>query len=283
MRPVIVVGLGLALSGCATQWTNPQYSSADEPAHLTADTNRCKRVARGRAPMPAVSFQQSPSSYSVTGRATTFDYSTGGYSASTYSGTVVPQQNFASGMAQGMANGAALAAIMDANDERDAILAECMTALGWVDKSDAKSVERRKAALAVQSDQQSLDTALASVPRLAMLRRVDPEAFNRVAKMDTELRDRPEWKQVALVTRFEAVTRAYEDEAGRLYLADEPAPSDTAYVRERQASFRDGMKIAQALSQQGDSGKAAEMLRALNRIESEIYTARLRANAAGPR
>lgn len=129
--------LATLLSGCATQWQNPYLvgDPASEKQQLTIDTGHCKQVALGNAPMPNIQLPASqPSGYAVTGRSTTYDYSTSSYSNSTYNATVTPTPNPAQSFMGGYAQGAALGAMLRAKRDQNAVFEGCMAKLGWMPK-----------------------------------------------------------------------------------------------------------------------------------------------------
>lgn len=79
--------------------------------------------------------------------------------------------------------------------------------------------------------EETVESAIASVPKLAHLREHDPDAFNEVASIDGYLRARPEWADKPMSERFIAAVRMHEAQTGaaiQLPTAAPAAPAATA-------------------------------------------------------
>jgi hypothetical protein len=230
-RACAAAGLLFTLTGCATRWDNPNFS--DETAkrdQLKDDNGYCAMVAAGAAPLPDVRPAVStPQPYTVNGRVTTYTPNVG-YSTSTYTGTAYPQTGgFAQGMSSGLQNGMALGAMMAARDQQKEITAACMRRLGWTDRP----VPKRKTAATVSqtptavtpapsptaSEQAAkIQAAVDRNPKLRYAQQRDVTAFNQMAAIDAVLRQDPDWKGRPLDDRFTAVVKMYEASHGEIVI-----------------------------------------------------------------
>ena len=134
---LIIVAAGGALTGCATNWYNPNFAASDVKAmqkQKAIDEGYCTQVAQGSAPMPeARTYVPMQQSYSINGTVTSWGQ--GGPTTSTYSGYVTPSP--AASFSSGFAQCAALGAAIRARRAQDAIMKGCMAKLGWSDKPPA--------------------------------------------------------------------------------------------------------------------------------------------------
>ena len=62
--------------------------------------------------------------------------------------------------------------------------------------------------------EETVESAIAAVPKLAHLRTSDADAFNAVASIDGYLRGQPEWANKSMTERFETAVRMHEAQAG---------------------------------------------------------------------
>lgn len=129
-KPILIAGC-IALTGCATTWYNPNFTSNTiHERQLVIDSAGCNRYALGASPMPPIRMYGSqPQNYTFSG--TMSSYGSGGGGTSYFSGraTQRPAGSFSSGFAQGYAMGEAI----NAKKARDLAFKACMYQLGWTD------------------------------------------------------------------------------------------------------------------------------------------------------
>lgn len=134
MERLILAVLLLAGSGAAEakKYHNLNLPPEAEERQFTIDNGRCKQVAVGAAPMPAIIPQSpAPSGYAIHGTATTTG--AGGMTTTYFNGNASPTVSggFAGGFAQGMGNGMALGMVLRQQREQKEIYEGCMATLGW--------------------------------------------------------------------------------------------------------------------------------------------------------
>lgn len=124
----------MLLSGCATNWNNPNIHPAERERQFAIDDGRCTLVSTGSLPMPnARIYQPTPSTYGVSGTINTYDYGTNSYSTSQVRGTVSPQVSPYASFSNGIANGMAMGSMLATMNARKKAYRSCMLQLGWVE------------------------------------------------------------------------------------------------------------------------------------------------------
>lgn len=206
---VVGVVVTVVLSGCARSrvYYNPYIDDATFlNRQFTVDDGYCTSAAAGSVPIPQVRiYAAEPQSYSFSGQATTYNpYS--GYSTTDYSGTAYAYPNAGASFATGFANGMNMGAAMAARRDRDRVYHGCMVALGWTaNKNEVaylRSEYAEKGRQAEERENQIVQDAIESIPELAEWQASDPAKWDLAVSIDKQFRGMPRYADAPLRDRF---------------------------------------------------------------------------------
>lgn len=159
----------IAISGCATTYYNPNIADVTALERQRAiDEGYCTKASAGSVPMPQVrAYQPQQQNYQISGTMNTYTPNSG-YSTSNYSANVYSQPNPGAAFASGLANGMNMGAAIAARQAEEKIFHGCMLSLGWTTDKDAKP-----------SAPTSATVSTGTTPQQAASRGERDEAFNR--------------------------------------------------------------------------------------------------------
>jgi hypothetical protein len=217
--------LMLLFSACAQQpWINPYI---DDPVLLSRqyaiDSGHCESVASGSVPQPPVRIYESSRAtpYFVTGQSRT-NYSSGGSSTTTYSGTVTPypQVDYAASFARGMELGNAIAAA----NSRKRVLDGCMMQLGWTLDASEAAYLRSKFEAPQKADQPEpvtgsyvdpVQEVINTIPELRRWQESNDVKWQAAVTVDTRMRESGLYDHLSLRDRFLLVVDEVESAASQ--------------------------------------------------------------------